>query len=360
MQSNNLAYQWNDVALLTDQRAYTFVCKTMLQIPEDEVEDLQEIVLADWQNKSAQEDTFDGAMQLQIAYLNQQKECAALQVEVPLQGELSEPLESDANARLIYSKGKLAGSCLLLETVLQIPRFQPLQRSQVIVGPFEMEELLELPESWPDCRNVEATVSAVVIDSCQVRQQQLYLEGRYQLAVVYESDDQPGEQLYAYEQQRPMQLALPVPAGLQELERTVPYYHNITAQLLDERRIMLAGAGVFCTEAVQDDMVEESQESVNSAKQAQMRTEPASEENEVPTENHLCMDDVLPQTPCATPRSVQTPQKPQLSHPSVVNSRGSRRANLSKYMRNLNSSVQSPSITRNIEIGVELEQTEEE
>ena len=70
----------------------------------------------------------------------------------------------DVDAHLIYSKGKLAGSCLLLETILQIPRFQWLQRSQVIVGPFQMEELLELPESWPECREVETTISAAVID----------------------------------------------------------------------------------------------------------------------------------------------------------------------------------------------------
>ena len=123
MQSNNLAYQWNDVALLTDQRAYTFVCKTMLQIPQDEVKELQEIILADWHNQSAQKDTFDGAMQLQIGYLDQQKQQTALQVEIPLQGELQEPLMQDVDARLIYSKGKLAGSCLLLETILEIPRY---------------------------------------------------------------------------------------------------------------------------------------------------------------------------------------------------------------------------------------------
>ena len=33
MQRDNLTYEWNDMALLTDQRAYTIICKTMLKIP---------------------------------------------------------------------------------------------------------------------------------------------------------------------------------------------------------------------------------------------------------------------------------------------------------------------------------------
>lgn len=354
MQSNNLAYQWNDVALLTDQRAYTFVCKTMLQIPQDEVKELQEIILADWHNQSAQKDTFDGAMQLQIGYLDQRKQQAALQVEIPLQGELQEPLMQDVDAHLIYSKGKLAGSCLLLETILQIPRFQWLQRSQVIVGPFQMEELLELPESWPECREVETTISAAVIESCQVRQQQLHLKGSYRLAVVYENDEQPGERLFAYEQQRPLEFVLPVPAGLQELERAIPYYHNITAQLLDERHIVLAGAGVLCTEAVEAVMPEQQQENAKAVNRVSARTEEAPEENETQAENHLHIaENVLQQADCATVCPAQITQKSPLTQPSVVNSRGSRRANLSKYMRNLNSSVQDASTMRNFEISSE-------
>lgn len=52
-------------------------------------------------------------------------------------------------------------------------------------------------------------------------------------------------------------------------------------------------------------------------------------------------------------------QKPPAPNrpPSVVTSRGSRRANLSKYMRNLNSSVQTPKSTRNFEILAEPEGT---
>lgn len=380
MQSENLAYQWNDVALLTDQRAYTFVCKTMLQIPKEQVEVLQEIILADWENKSVQEDTFDGSMRLQIGYLNQQKQQETLQVEIPLQGALEESLPQDANARLIYSKGKAAGTCLLLESVLQIPRFQSLQRSQVIVAPFQMEELLELPETWPACREVEATVAVAVLDEYQIQQQQLHLEGRYQLAVVYENSEQPGERLFVYQQERPMQITAAVPAGVRELERIVPYYQQITAQLLDERHIVLAGAGVLCTEAVSDSTITQQRDrterldltptevmepaeskrvmqAMNNQRMAdvlqqlleamQSRLQSGAESAPAPAQEHLTLEDVTIQTGQPT------------AHPSVVNSRGSRRATLSKYMRNLNSSVQSPSITRNIEIGAEPESTEE-
>ena len=48
MQRDNLTYEWNDMALLTDQRAYTIICKTMLQIPQQEIAEIQDVVLDDW------------------------------------------------------------------------------------------------------------------------------------------------------------------------------------------------------------------------------------------------------------------------------------------------------------------------
>ena len=94
MQSENLSCLWNDVALLTDQRAYTFVCKTMLQIPEQEVETLQEIILADWQSGSAACDSlqFHGSIVLQIGYLSANGKRRAFKAEIPLQGQLPKPL----------------------------------------------------------------------------------------------------------------------------------------------------------------------------------------------------------------------------------------------------------------------------
>lgn len=214
VQSMNLDYEWNDVALLTDQRAYTFVCKTMLQIPEQRIEVLQEIILADWQYKPEQNEglRFDGSMTLQVGYLCQQQR-GELKVAIPLQGNLQESLTEQSSARLLYSKGQVAGSCLLLEAVLQIPRVQQLQRSQVLLGQFAMEELLELPKQWPCFQDVLATVAAMQIDSFQIGQQQLQVQGCYRLAVIYENGGQPGERLFAYEQQRPMTVALPVPPG---------------------------------------------------------------------------------------------------------------------------------------------------
>ena len=179
MQSVDLTYEWNDVALLTDQRAYTFICKTMLQIPEHAITELQEIILLDWENHSQQKHTFDGSMQLQIGYLDRQQQKAALQIEIPLQGDLEDVWQSNATARLLYGKGKATDTCLLLETVLQIPRMPELKRSQVTVGPFHMEELLELPEDWPGCEELEATAAILQIEESVVQQQKLYLSGIY-------------------------------------------------------------------------------------------------------------------------------------------------------------------------------------
>ena len=383
MQSMNLDYEWNDVALLMDQRAYTFVCKTMLQITEQTIEVLQEIILADWQYKPEQNEglRFDGSMTLQVGYLCQQQR-GELKVAIPLQGNLQEPLTEQSSARLLYSKGQVAGSCLLLEAVLQIPRVQQLQRSQVLLGQFAMEELLELPKQWPCFQDVLATVAAMQIDSFQIGQQQLQVQGCYRLAVIYENGGQPGERLFAYEQQRPMTVALPVPPGLQELEGIQPYYQNLTAQLLDDRHILLAGEGVLCTlsdTAIVEDTTKSSQSAASVDSDALTRQmagilqqlmeelkrhaeiteqqEPASQPKskdgaEAPVSQQTAEEGDCGEV-CPVRRTVQSGSN---VHPSVVNSRGSRRANLSKYMRNLNSSVQTPKSMRNFEIGAEPEQ----
>ena len=388
MQRINLAYEWNDVALLTDQRAYTFVCKTMLQIPEQEIEVLQEIILADWQYQPEQNEAlqFEGSMTLQVGYLCQQQR-KELHVAIPLLGDLLEPLTAQSSARLLYSKGHVAGSCLLLEAVLQIPRGQQLQRSQVILGQFAMEEMLELPKQWPCFQDVLVTAAAVQIDSIQIVQQQLQGQGCYRLAVVYENGEQPGERLFAYEQQRPMTVTLPVPPGLQELEGVQPYYQSLTAQLLDDRHIVLAGEGVLCTlpdtetaenspscqsvpsavsadsEALTRQMADVLQQLMAELKRHVEITESpdsavqsgASETAETPAPQQMAKESDCGEV-CPVRRTAQPSSN---AHPSVVNSRGSRRANLSKYMRNLNSSVQTPKSMRNFEIGAEPEQESE-
>ncbi len=381
MQSINLAYEWNDVALLTDQRAYTFVCKTMLKIPEQTVDELQEIILADWQYQPEQNEAlqFDGSMTLQIGYLCQQQR-GELEVKIPLQGELQEPLRRQSSGRLLYSQGQVAGSCLLLEAMLQIPREQQLQRSQVILGQFAMEEMLELPKEWPDMREVLATVAAMTVDEFQIEQQQLKLQGRYQLAVAYENGEQPGERLFAYQQQRPMTAALPVPPGLQELARVAPYYQNLTAQLLDDRHILLAGEGVFCT-AEEREPLEEQQADVPQSRgettdqerfteqmteilqglmaELKRHAEATAQQSAAPKqpEGAEALQQTAAETDCEEVCPAQKPVQPaNQPHPSVVNCRGSRRANLSKYMRNLNSSVKTPQSMRNFEFGAEVEQ----
>lgn len=396
MQSVDLTYEWNDVALLTDQRAYTFICKTMLQIPEHAITELQEIILLDWENHSQQKHTFDGSMQLQIGYLDRQQQKAALQIEIPLQGDLEDVWQSNATARLLYGKGKVTDTCLLLETVLQIPRMPELKRSQVTVGPFHMEELLELPEDWPGCEELEATAAILQMEESVVQQQKLYLSGIYQLAVVYQNEAQIGEQLFAYEQQRPAQLVVPVPAGVAQLEGIIPFYHNLTAQILDDKRILLIGDGMLYTEAVSD------------APAAQPKLQQGQQEESCPEEKQMLQQNIrletilrqlieaLQQHEQETAKKQQRPVRPEKTDqgmqqkktqpqetaaepteqpmkkppapnrpPSVVTSRGSRRANLSKYMRNLNSSVQTPKSMRNFEIlaepeGIKANQTTEE
>lgn len=331
MQSENLAYEWNDVALLTDQRACTFLCKTMLLVTNMDVCQIQEINLVNWEPALLQVDKnqLSGVMQVQIIYLDQKDSRRQLQTEIPVHGMAAMPVQAFGQASLLYGRGQVAEDHLLLETVLQIPYELQLQRSQVIVGPFEMEELLELPELWPDCTEVLTTVAVADAKTCAVQQQQLKVQGCYQLTIVYADASQQGESLYAYQQLRPMEQMCTVPDGLQELDGVQPYYQSLSVQLLDSHHVQLSGSGVLCTlpaEQAEDDGSEEW---------------PAMEAQ------------TLEQAVVAVPLHQQ-----RQNAPSVVNSRGSRRANLSKYMRNLNSSVHSPTAVRNFEIGLEADNQE--
>ena len=355
MQSENLACEWNDVALLTDQRAYTFVCKTMLQIPED-VDTIEAISLLAWCMDENVDDikSLSGVVQLQIAYRTPPGRQDVLAAVIPLQGYLRQPLGKTGEAQLIYSHGQVADGHLLLEAVLRISRELQLARSQVIAGQFCMEELLELPDAWPDCDDLLLTVADTVVDSCVIAEQSLQVAGQYRLAVLYADEAQPGEKLFAYEQTRPMAQTIPVPAGLQELTGVEPYYQSLSAELLDDRHIQISGEGVLCTvaeETNEDAMTAQMQGSAQSSDDAD-NAEDAGKTNPASVGQ--------PTAPCGEVCPVRQKQRPgQKPQPSVVNSRGSRRANLTKHMRDLHGFVQTPTFMRNFEIGAELEKNEE-
>jgi len=118
-----------------------------------------------------------------------------------------------------------------------------------------------------------------------------------------------------HEYRIPMKANILVPKGVQELNGIMPYYQSITAQVLDDHCILVTGSGVFCT---------------------------------LPNEETVSW-----QTDSREELSPQSVEKDDI--PSVINSRGSRRANLSKYMRHLNNSVETPTSIRNIEIVKETE-----
>lgn len=334
VQSKNLTCMWNDVALLTDQRACTFLCKAMLMLSEEEAaslqHDTQQIQLKEWKRQSSVEEYpyLTGSATLEIACSHLTGEQKLFLAELPLSGRVKYPITIKEDARLLYSSGRFADTSLLIEFVLQIPQELHLKRTQVIAGQFDMEELLELPEPWPDCAEVLTTAAVAEVQNCTVNQQKLLVEGQYLLTVVYADETQRGECLFAWQQHRPLQWAIPVPAGLQDLTGVQPYYQSLAVQLLDTRRIQLTGSGVVCT--LPDDST--------ALQQEEWIVETDDEEEKRKTDSFA-------------------EQKVQ-SSPSVINSRGSRRANLSRYMRDLNGMGQSPTSVRNFEIGQEPEETE--
>lgn len=340
MQRDHLAYEWNDVALLADQRAYTIICKTMLQIPQQDLQtihEIQDVVLSDWtwQSESLCSDAqpravvpFQGSVTLQIYYLNQDFQQETFFVDVPIEGAWQEPLTQQNSMRLIFHHTQIAEGHLLLETVLQINRSQPLERTQVLLGQFQMEEQLMLEEPWPPCDALLATSVTLTLQDCEIAARQLTVRGESQLVCVYQCARQPGEQVFVYEQRIPMEAAILVPDGLQELNGLMPYYQSITAQVLDEQQIQIVGSGVFCTLPVLWD--------AETMPQTQLSDDAIFADEEEHT------DDI---------QAIQ--QDKREASPSVVNSRGSRRANLSKYMRNLNNSVESPTSVRNIELHID-------
>ena len=170
------------------------------------------------------------------------------------------------------------------------------------------------------------------IQDWEIGTEQLQVEGQYQIVLVYQSARQSGEQVFVYEQQIPMATTLAIPEGLHTLNGIMPYYQSLTAQQMDERRIQLLGSGVFCTfpaDCRQMTTEDEKQNKSNEIRQAKKE------------------DDAMVEA--------AGQHMSYASSPSVVNKRGSRRANLSKYMRDLNSSVETPTSVRNFEISTDHE-----
>lgn len=331
VQNNHLCYEWNDVALLEDQRACTIICKTMFKIPQQNILEIQDVALVDWtwQNEFVGNDLqksamtpFQGIATLQIYYLNQEAQQESFLVDVPIHGAWQKPVIEQNCMQLLFYHAKMAGEQLLLETVLQIMYNQSLEHSQVLIGPFQMDELLTLEKPWPSCDAILTTSVLLDVQEWTITKQQLLLNGTYQIVCVYQNSQQPGEQVFVYEQRSPMEATLLIPEGVQDLTGIMPYFQNITAELLDPMHVQIVGSGVFCTFPIKADMYiadcEETEETIGA-------------------QNHI-WDPTLAR---------------KESSPSVVNRRGSRRANLSKYMRDLNNSVESPSSVRNIEISVE-------
>ncbi len=160
------------------------------------------------------------------------------------------------------------------------------------------------------------------------------------------------------------------PAGLQELDCIEPFYQEITVQILDGRHILFCGDGVLCTAGVEHDTVQTKQEGASKEKSLaaeQLNNQMAmvlqqliqelqrcnrEKEQQKETEENVPDEDSV--SSCDEVCPVRNKEEAgKAVHPSVVNSRGSRRANLFKYMRDLNSSMQTPNSMRNFEFDIE-------
>lgn len=225
--------------------------------------------------------------------------------------------------RLVFYHTQTAEGCLLLETVLQIDRSQPLEPTQVLIGQFQMDEQIALETPWPPCSELLLTAVTLQIYDWEIHTGQLQIEGAHQIVCVYQSNRQTGEQVFVHEYRLPIKSTIPVPEGVQELNGIMPYYQSITAQLLDEHSVHMTGSGVYCTLPFSET------EYPSNTGEAECKTYTAAEQSYASTADK------------------------KESVPSVVNSRGSRRAKLSKYMRNLNNSVETPNSMRNIELNIE-------
>lgn len=324
MQRDYLTYEWNDVALLADQRAYTIICKTMLQIPKEEIVEIQDVVLIDWVWQRYSMDDIDqdnivpfqGSVTVQIYYLNREDQQETMLAVLPLEGAWDEPLTEQNSMRLLCYHTQTAEDCLLLETVLQINRNRPLEHTQVLLGQFQMEEQITVQAPWPPCSELLLTSVNLQIKDWAIDTGTLQIHSEHQIICVYQNSQQAGEQIFVHEHRVPMKADISVPNGVQELNGIMPYYQSITAQVLDETRVHIIGNGVFCTLPVS------AEDSISDIS-----------ENEKPLYTESQKEPI----------------------PSVVNSRGSRRAKLSKYMRNLNNSVETPNTMRNIELNIENE-----
>ena len=103
------------------------------------------------------------------------------------------------------------------------------------------------------------------MEEFHIAENQLQACGQYDLTLVYANREQHGENVFAYQQQRPWQAVWDVPAGLQELDCIEPFYQEITVQILDGRHILFCGDGVLCTAGVEHDAAQTKQEDTSKA-----------------------------------------------------------------------------------------------
>lgn len=245
MFTENITYVWNDVACLNDDRAMTFVCKTLFQLPAEitycQLDQLkvEEIRAGSYDEKNCSK------LCLSAVLVDDQASKQRFLLEIPFTEDSEEQWQL-ASMQITYLQGQLCQDRLFIETVMSHQKEQQTRGSRVILGEITMREVLELQENWPEGQQVLGSQVLSYLDQAELQEgQRLSLSGNHLLAVLYEAQENAGEKVFVYQEARSFQAVVPLSKYLDDLIGVQLEYQSLTVQLIAPRKILLNGIGVL-------------------------------------------------------------------------------------------------------------------
>lgn len=342
MTTEQVSCAWNDVTCLVDERAVTFVCKTLFQLLLEEDLPVEQLVQLELEKLSCQEPQgiLAGQILLQAVCTTKDGEERVYPLVIPFAADQLEGRQY-GHLNVHYIQGQLIEDKLWVETVVSGIRLELSRDGQVILGEVALREVLDLPGQLPGC---EQLISAQVISNIEhmelLEGVRVQVAGHHLLSVLYEGRRKAGEKLHVYQQTCPFQGEIELGHQLADLNGAVLHYRLLTAQLLEERKLMISGVGMIKTLAVEE------QEDV--AEQDCLLTEGEVVERRTPVE----AVPVRPERERVEPVVESAKNNSSVAVEKAVRrgSRISQRTQLSKYMRELDGMVRGPKSMRNFDL----------
>lgn len=365
----NISFLWNDVATMNDDNCSFIICKSMVKLSRElpEILNLEKVAVSNItkaMTRSGDEQEISGDVQLAIEYETTDNNLAELSFAVPFSGDYWGTAEIANKPQAVYVDAQTVGfNNLLLETVLSVPNRSRLTRgNDVVIGDFQLQQKLVLPEQWPPLAQIIASQVGYHLDDCQKDGDLLKLRGQQDIGVLYVANQSFGEKVMLYQTTEDFAVDLRTDAQVNaDTDLNIGYY-SLTAQNINEQEILINSN---CNVRAPYDSVaadKERQASPAMLEEAladsQSVEAPQVEEQRQDTAEPLPVVEQpveLAQEQNQNQQEMTSEAKPAAKPSSRPQAKGrpSRRDNLLKYMRNLDCGVRTPKCSRNITMTTE-------